>query len=254
VFTILKAQDRNRIPYSKQDVYSTFDIENRERPHSEGFNALDVFHEKRLLPGADVIWKSCKKCELITYISRGTLTQKDRAGNIQTLFAGEFQSFSAALLADYSEKNASKSEPLCLFRIALGLPESAPDNMCERKRLSRAERSGRLCIAASPDGRDGSLLVHSDVAIFTALLPVGRHLVYPFLQDRKVWLHIVKGEASLFDVPLVSGDGAGIWLEPAVSLTATEETEILMFDVKSDVELMEAATILGQNDGYAISF
>jgi redox-sensitive bicupin YhaK (pirin superfamily) len=45
------------------------------------------------------------------------------------------------------------------------------------------------------------------------------------------WLHIVSGEATLGDVALTRGDGAGVVGEPVVSLTARAHTELLLVDV-----------------------
>ena len=46
-----------------------------------------------------------------------------------------------------------------------------------------------------------------------------------------MWLHIVEGEASLGDVVLSTGDGAGIALERSVSVTARERTELLLINL-----------------------
>jgi redox-sensitive bicupin YhaK (pirin superfamily) len=45
------------------------------------------------------------------------------------------------------------------------------------------------------------------------------------------WLHVVSGEATTGDLVLTTGDGVGVTDEPAVSLTAQEETEILLLDL-----------------------
>jgi redox-sensitive bicupin YhaK (pirin superfamily) len=65
-------------------------------------------------------------------------------------------------------------------------------------------------------------------------------------QDRNAWLHIVRGEAALFDSMLTAGDGVGIRFEPAVSFTAMEETEILLMDVKPKVEPIPGVEILAR--------
>ena len=52
---------------------------------------------------------------------------------------------------------------------------------------------------------------------------------------RKAWLHLVRGEVDLGDVILTTGDGAGFTAERAVSLTAREETEILLLDLGVEV-------------------
>ena len=56
-------------------------------------------------------------------------------------------------------------------------------------------------------------------------------MVHELGQGRSAWLHLVEGEVTLGDVVLSTGDGAGVTAERAVSLTAREETEILLVDL-----------------------
>jgi hypothetical protein len=44
-------------------------------------------------------------------------------------------------------------------------------------------------------------------------------------------LHIVQGEVTFGDLVLTTGDGAGVTAERSVSLTAREDSEILLVDV-----------------------
>src|SRR6185295_16277227 len=97
--------------------------------------------------------------------------------------------------------------------------------------FSAADRRGGLCVVASPDARRGSLRVHEDALLYSALLSPGKHVVHELGEGRRAWLHVVDGKATLGDVVLSTGDGAGITAERAVSLTAREETEILLVDI-----------------------
>jgi redox-sensitive bicupin YhaK (pirin superfamily) len=56
-------------------------------------------------------------------------------------------------------------------------------------------------------------------------------VVHELHEGRSAWLHVVEGEVTLGDVILSSGDGAGLTAERTVSLTAREETEILLVDL-----------------------
>jgi len=67
--------------------------------------------------------------------------------------------------------------------------------------------------------------------MYSALLDPGQHIVHELAAERAAWLHLVQGEVTLGDLVLTSGDGAGVTTERAVSLTAREDSEILMFDV-----------------------
>jgi redox-sensitive bicupin YhaK (pirin superfamily) len=90
-----------------------------------------------------------------------------------------------------------------------------------------------LCVVASPDARSGSLRVHQDARMYSALLDPGQHLVHELAQGRSAWLHVVHGEVTQGEVVLTTGDGAGIVNERAVSITAQEQSEILLIDLTS---------------------
>ena len=66
------------------------------------------------------------------------------------------------------------------------------------------------------------------------MLGPGKHVVHELREGRSAWLHLVEGEVTLGDVVLSSGDGAGLTAERAVSLTAREETEILLLDLGAE--------------------
>ena len=67
--------------------------------------------------------------------------------------------------------------------------------------------------------------------MYSALLDPGQHVVHELAPVRGAWLHVVQGEITLGDLVLTAGDGAGVTTERAVSLTARERSEILLFDV-----------------------
>ena len=69
----------------------------------------------------------------------------------------------------------------------------------------------------------------------SALLEPGQHVVHELSQGRIAWLHLVEGEATLGDIVLTTGDGAGVTAGRAVSLTAQSETEILLLDLGEEL-------------------
>jgi len=109
--------------------------------------------------------------------------------------------------------------------------------------LLRGGAPGWLCVVASPDARSGSLRLRQDALLYSAMLDPGDHVVHELSQGRSTWLHLVEGEASFRDIVLSTGDGAGVTAEHAVSLTAREETEILLLD------LGEPTSKLPKNEG-----
>jgi redox-sensitive bicupin YhaK (pirin superfamily) len=118
-----------------------------------------------------------------------------------------------------------------VFQLGLGPLPPGVEASHEQRRFSTAQRRGGLCVVASPDRRNDSLRLGQDVLMFSALLDPGQHVVHELASARSAWLHVVHGEATLDGLVLTSGDGAGFAAERAVSLTAREETEILLVDL-----------------------
>jgi redox-sensitive bicupin YhaK (pirin superfamily) len=132
-----------------------------------------------------------------------------------------------------NETNASRSDWAHVFQIGLYPSQNGFEPGHEQKRFSVADRRGMLCVVASPDARSGSLRVHQDARMYSALLDPGQHLVHELSQGRSAWLHVVHGEVTQGEVVLSTGDGAGIVNERAVSITAQEQSEILLVDLTS---------------------
>lgn len=121
----------------------------------------------------------------------------------------------------FSRRNhASRGDWVCYSQIGLRPAHAEPAPACEQKRFGTAERRGALRVVASPDARNGSLRTHRDVSIWSALLDPAQHLVHELAADRRAWLHLVRGEVTLGDVVMTTGDGAGVADERVISLTA----------------------------------
>jgi quercetin 2,3-dioxygenase len=101
----------------------------------------------------------------------------------------------------------------------------------EQKRFSAGDRRGGLCAVASPDARGGSLLLHGDAVIFSALLDPGQHVVHALADGRRAWLHLVAGEVTVGNVVLTDGDGAGVEGVRAASFTARRAIEVLLVEL-----------------------
>ena len=187
--------------------------------------------EDRLAPGAGFPPHARSDVELVTYVREGTLAYEDSTGRAGVIRAGEFQCMTVGRGVRHAEKNASRSAEAHIFRIWLhpAQGELAPGH--EEKRFSAAQRRGGLCVVASSDARKGSLRIHQDALVFSALLDPGQHVVHELSQGRSAWLHLVQGEVALGDQILSTGDGAGVTAARAVSFTARERTEVLMLDV-----------------------
>ena len=231
MISVRRANARHHNRRSKRDIWRTFDPRDGSDCLAGGFGALEALDENRLPPRAEVGRHARAEVEIVTYVREGAVAYEDSLGHTGVIQAGEFQRMSAAHGARHSEANASRSEWAHVFQIQLRRSEAALEPGREQKRFSAAERRGGLCIVASPDARRGSLRLHHDAWMYAALLEPGQHIVHELASERAAWVHLVHGRVTLGDLVLTSGDGAGVTTERAVSLTAREDSELLMFDV-----------------------
>lgn len=231
MITLRRAKERHHDCRRKQEVWLTFYSEDRADPLADGFGALEILNEDRVPPGAGVPRHRQHDAEIVTYVRKGALAYEDSIGRSGVIHAGEFQHMTAGRAVRHSETNASRSDWAHVFQIWLRPSEAGLEPIQEQKRFSAAERRGGLCVVASPDAQRGSLRVHQDALLYSAMLRPGQHVIHELADGRSAWLHLVEGEALLGDIVLTTGDGAGITGERAVSLTAREETEILLVDL-----------------------
>jgi len=231
MITLRRANERHHDRSRKQEVWLTFDPRDRTDPLADGFGALENLAEERLSPGAILPRRSQRDAEIVTYVRQSALTYDDSSGRSRVIQAGEFQRTTAGRGSDHSETNASQTDWAQVFQICLRPAQAGLQPGLEQKRFSAAQRRGGLCVVASPDARRGSLRLDQDALLYSAMLGPGKHVVHELHEGRRAWLHIVEGEISLVDLLLSSGDGAGLTAERAASLTAREETELLLVDL-----------------------
>jgi redox-sensitive bicupin YhaK (pirin superfamily) len=235
MITLRRAKERRHDRHPKRDVWFTFHPRDRADPRADRFGQLESLRESRLSPGTISSEDAYHDAEIVTYVREGALAYEDAPGRTGVIQAGEFQGTTAGRGIRRSEKNASRSSWAQVFQFLLAPSEPGLEPGHEQKRFSVAERRGGLCVVASADARRGSLRIHQDAVMCSAVLEPGQHVVHELSRGRIAWLHLVEGEATLGDFVLITGDGAGVTAERTVSLTAQSETEILLLDVGEEL-------------------
>jgi redox-sensitive bicupin YhaK (pirin superfamily) len=229
----LHSRERNR------EIWRTFPVADRDEPFAgqppfvRGFGVLENVTEDRLAARTSISKHSQRSTEVVTYVQEGTLAYEDSLGRSGITQAGQFQHTIVGNGVQQTQANASKVSLARVFRLSLRLanPDATPG--LEQRRFSTADRRGALCLVASSDGRNGSLRMRQDVLVYSAIFDAGRRVVHELPPQRQAWLHIVQGAVVLGDAVLTAGDGAGLRSEHIISLTAQEESEILVVELRT---------------------
>jgi redox-sensitive bicupin YhaK (pirin superfamily) len=231
MITIRRAQERGRTQWEWLDSWHSFSFGDYHDPRAMGFRALRVINEDFVDAGAGFPRHPHRDMEIITYVLEGALQHKDSLGNGSIINPGDGQRMTAGRGILHSEQNASKDKPVHLLQIWI-LPEARGlEPGYEQRAFAPEDKHGKLRLIASPDAANGSVKVHQDVELFAAVLEPGQKVEHVLRPGRHAWIQVARGAVELNGSPLVHGDGAAVSDEAALTLRASEPSEVLLFDL-----------------------
>jgi hypothetical protein len=231
MITIRPANERGGADHGWLDTKHTFSFSDYYDSRHMGFHSLRVINEDRVAPGRGFGTHGHRDMEILSYVVSGGLGHRDSMGKSEVIRPHEWQRMTAGTGVRHSEMNASKTEPVHFFQIWI-IPEAesiAPGY--EQKLFAPEDKSGRLRLVASHDGREGSLKIHQDVSVYNALLKGGEAVEHQLEPGRHAWLQVVKGTVGLNGTRLGAGDGAAISEESTLTISAGDDSEVILFDL-----------------------
>lgn len=232
MIALRRSDERGHIDHGWLDARHTFSFGRYvDRAHM-GFGPLRVINEDRVAPGAGFATHPHENMEIITYVLSGALRHDDSTGGGGVLKHHDAQVMTAGSGITHSEKNASTTEPLHLLQIWIqprseGLPPAYAD-----RRFDPADAANRLQTLASPDGRDGSLVINQDATLARTLLEPGGSVELKLGEGRRLWVQVARGGGAIAGTALEAGDGASSETPGAYALGAGNDgLEALVFDL-----------------------
>jgi hypothetical protein len=230
MISIRRARERGHFDHGWLNTYHTFSFADYHDPAHMGFRTLRVINEDRVAPGQGFGAHRHRDMEIVSFVLDGALAHQDNIGNSGVIRPGDVQRMSAGTGVQHSEFNASKTDPVHFLQIWI-LPER--DGMppsYEQKTFQRESARGRLSLVGSPDGRDGSVTIGQDVAIYASALEPGEEVRHSLAPGRYAWLQVARGEVELNGNSLREGDGAATTGERELQI-AGKGSEYVLFDL-----------------------
>jgi quercetin 2,3-dioxygenase len=226
-----KSTDRGRANFGWLDSRHTFSFGQYYDDAHMGFGPLRVINDDRVAPGAGFQPHGHADMEIISYVLDGGLEHKDSIGTGSVIRPGEVQRMSAGTGIRHSEFNASKVDPVHFLQIWIIPERRGITPSYEQKAFSADEKTGKLRLVGSRDGRDGSVTIHRDVDFFATLLNDGHVVTHELKAGRGAWVHVARGSVRLNGTELSAGDGAAIEAAGALTLDGARDAEVLLFDM-----------------------
>ena len=231
MITIRTANERGGADHGWLNTKHTFSFSDYYDPRHMGFRSLRVINEDRVEPGRGFGTHGHRDMEILSYVVSGGLGHRDSMGKSEVIRPHEWQRMTAGTGVRHSEMNASKTEPVHFLQIWI-MPEAEGIRPgYEQKLFAPEEKSGRLRLVASRDGREGSLKIHQDVSVYNTLLKGGETVEHWLELGRHAWLQVVKGAVELNGNKLNAGDGASVSEESALTISAVDDSEVILFDL-----------------------
>jgi redox-sensitive bicupin YhaK (pirin superfamily) len=197
------------------------------------FGALRVINEDVVAPGGGFPPHDHADMEIITLVLSGELAHKDSLGSAATIKPNQIQIMRAGTGIEHSEFNASDKNPVHLLQIWImphtrGLKPNYWD-----KDLNEADRRGQwqTVVAPANDNINDAFDIAADARLLLTQLATGQSIAMPAAPGRKYWLQVAKGSVTCGSQKLSQGDGLAIADEPAQTITASSDTELLLFDL-----------------------
>ena len=225
------AEERGRADFGWLDSRHSFSFGEYYDPQHMGFRALRVINEDRVKPGYGFGTHPHRDMEIISYVLEGALAHRDSMGTGSVITPGDVQRMSAGSGVLHSEMNPSKADAVHFLQIWL-LPERRGiEPSYEQKRFEPVDKEGRLRLVGARDARDGAVVIHQDVDLYAGVFNAGEGTSFELRPGRHAWIQVARGAVTVNGQPLGQGDGAAVSDETALDLTATEDAEILVFDL-----------------------
>ena len=163
---IRKSEDRGIANHGWLNSKHTFSFGDYYDPQQMGFGPLRVINEDRVQPAQGFGTHGHRDMEIISYVLEGALEHKDSMGTGSVIRYGDVQRMSAGTGVRHSEFNHSQSDLVHFLQIWIEPNVKGIKPGYEEKHFDAASKQGSLRLIASPDGHDGSVLIHQDAAIY----------------------------------------------------------------------------------------
>jgi hypothetical protein len=228
---VRKSAERGNANHGWLQSQHTFSFGDYHDPKHVGFGPLLVINEDRVAPGQGFGTHGHRDMEIISYVLEGALEHKDSLGTGSVLHYGDVQRMSAGSGVRHSEFNGSRSEPVHFLQIWIQPNVKGIAPSYEEKHFTPESKQGALRLVASNDGRDGSVLIHQDAAIYAAILNGADSAEHPLTAGRTGYVHVIRGQVTVNGTALGGGDALKITGETAIRLKQAEAAEVLVFDL-----------------------
>lgn len=228
---VRRSDERGHADHGWLDTYHTFSFASYRDPNHMGLSELRVINQDRVQPGQGFGTHGHQDMEILSYVLEGVLEHKDSMGTGSRILPGQVQFMSAGSGVTHSEYNGSDEEAVHFLQMWVLPAENGTEPRYDDKTVFERTDDTGYHLAASPDGREGSIRIGADVSMYVGRLTAGDDVTHASAPGRRAWLHVARGAIQVNDVELEAGDGAAVTDETRLELRSPSSGEFVLFDL-----------------------
>jgi redox-sensitive bicupin YhaK (pirin superfamily) len=227
---VRKSEERGHADHGWLKSHHSFSFADYYNPEAMGFGNLRVINEDRVAAGKGFGTHGHRDMEIISYVLEGELAHKDTLGNVKTIPPGDVQRMSAGTGVQHSEFNHAQGTTHFL-QIWILPKFTGVRPGYEQKTVPEQDKRGKLRLVASPDGASDSVTINADARMYAGLFDGNEQATLAADPQRKVYVHLVRGELEVNGERLKGGDAAMLEGESQVTVRSGRDAEVLVFDL-----------------------
>jgi len=225
------ANARGHADHGWLDSWHSFSFAEYYDPEHMSFGVLRVINEDRIAPGKGFGTHSHRDMEILSWVLEGELAHRDSIGNGSAIVPGDLQRMSAGRGVQHSEFNHADAQTTHFLQIWIEPAVRGIDPGYEQKHFPADQRRGRLQLVASEGGREGSVTIHQDAALYVGLFDGSEQAHHGLAPGRRAYVHLARGSALVNGQQLAAGDALKLIDESAIDISAGRDAEVLLFDL-----------------------
>jgi quercetin 2,3-dioxygenase len=212
------------------DAHHHFSFADYYEPKRMNWGNIRVWNDDAIAPKSGFPPHPHADMEIITYVREGAITHQDSLGNKGRTEAGDVQVMSAGSGITHAEYNL-EDETTRLFQIWIVPSRRGGSPSWGARPFPKGDRSGRFVTLASGFAEDGEALpIRTEARVLGATLKAGETTEYALGADRHAYLVPATGRIEINGVAANARDGVAISDTETLSVTALEDTELVMVD------------------------
>ena len=231
MLNVRRSAERGYFDHGWLKTFHSFSFADYYDPQWVEYGPLRVINEDRVAPDRGFGKHGHRDMEIVTYILEGELKHQDSMGNGSVIRVGDVQRMSAGTGVTHSEFNPSTGQAVHFMQIWIQPQALRLAPGYEQKHFTAADKRGRLRLIASPDGAEGSVLVHQDARLYAGLFDKAEAAEFQLAAGRRCWVQMARGALSVDGTRLAAGDGAYTAGAARLALADGADAEVLLFDL-----------------------